>query len=300
MKATIPGLPLHQSLKTLLFLLVTTLGIVLSPFSSLPARETLSSPTAQVLGQGEYSDFRVGGDIRRFAGETLLYDISFLWFKKAAQARVTFRKTSSGYESVLVAETKGFVGWFTSYRKHIYKASFDVIDNGKRVRTRVFEREVIIGDDVETSINTMDYIKKENRYKIFKNDELFEQGLEEIPPGIIFDDVLASFYNFRNSVYGPIKKGKEYLIYTIPEKGMKEITVNINSSEQQELERMEQQRQPADEYLLRVKIPKEVFKTKSGILLFWASRHLIPLETTVKDYILLGDLHAKFVRRETE
>jgi hypothetical protein len=50
--------------------------------------------------------------------------------------------------------------------------------------------------------------------------------------------------------------------------------------------------------LLNIIVPKEIFKTETGELMVWSSKHYVPVETTVKDYILLGDLHARFTRRE--
>jgi len=50
-------------------------------------------------------------------------------------------------------------------------------------------------------------------------------------------------------------------------------------------------------FLLKATIPKEIFRTETGELLFWSSEYLIPLEITVKDYILFGDLHAKLNHR---
>jgi len=52
-----------------------------------------------------------------------------------------------------------------------------------------------------------------------------------------------------------------------------------------------------NEYLIQANIPKEIFNTETGELLFWASDHLIPLETKIMDYVLFADLHAKLNRR---
>ena len=41
---------------------------------------------------GKYSGFKACGDITRFEGETLYYNISFLWFVNAASAKVQFLK----------------------------------------------------------------------------------------------------------------------------------------------------------------------------------------------------------------
>lgn len=48
-----------------------------------------------------------------FLNKDYLYDISFLWFTKAAEARFYFEKGEgpSEYRAVLDAETKGFIGW---------------------------------------------------------------------------------------------------------------------------------------------------------------------------------------------
>ena len=70
---------------------------------------------------GKYPNFKLEGNIKRFVGERLDIDISFLWFDKAAVARVGLYEQNGVLYSILEAETKGFVGFFTSYRKHFYK-----------------------------------------------------------------------------------------------------------------------------------------------------------------------------------
>lgn len=249
---------------------------------------------------GLYDDFKANGDIRRFNGERLIFDISFLVFENAATADVKFFKKNGHYYSILKAETKGFVGFVTSYRKHLYKASFDISEDGQRVLTRKFEREVITGDDVEKTTHYLDYISRKHFWFKYNNNELTEQKTEAIPKGKFYDDILASFYNFRNSVYGPLAKGQRYKIDTIPDQSMKDISVFILPEDQQEKIRTDQNRPKGDEYLLNVVIPKEVFKTDTGELLFWSSKHFIPLETKVLNYVLLGDLHVKLRERQVE
>ncbi len=276
--------------------LALCLGWLLTPSANLFAASSAES-TKITRSLGEYNSFTPSGDIRRFAGETLLIDISFLWFDKAATASVRFYEKDGRYYSILESETKGFVGFFTSYRKHRYKATFDIVDNGRRVRTRKFEREVIIGKNVEKSTHIIDYNARTNWWFEYKNGKLTKRNQRKIPEGIIFDDILATFYNFRNSVYGKVERQANYTIHTIPDKGVDKIPVYINSEKEAEEYRKENNRKKGDEMLLKAVIPKAIFKTKSGELWFWVSRHLIPLETTVKDYILLGDLHAVLVKR---
>jgi hypothetical protein len=263
-----------------------------------PVLTDISGPlktSALINAQGEYSSFAPKGDIRRFAGETLTFDIDFLFFEKAATAKVQFYEYQGKYFATLSAETKGVVGFFTSYRKHYYKSSFDIVDQGRRVRTHKFERDVIIGKEKERTVHFIDYISRTHFWFLFSGGELKDRSRDLIPEEVIYDDVLASFYNLRNGVYGDLKKGGTYKIDTVPEKSMKSITTYISTEKEQERFRINEERTKNNELLLKVTVPKDVFKTKTGELVFWTSNHYIPLETTIKDYLLLGDLHGKLV-----
>ncbi len=251
------------------------------------------------LAQGEYESFQPEGDIRRFVGEVLYFDISFLWFKNAATAKVGFYEKDGNYYSYLEAKTKGFVGFFTAYRQHIYRTNFDIIEGGKRVRANKFMRKVIDGGKVEESVHLFDYDSREHRWTQHVNEEMTESNTENIPAGVNFDDVLTAFYNFRNGIYGPVEKGNRYTIKTIPEKGNDKISVHVKAMEEENKIRKKQGRKFGDEFLIDLLVPKNIFKSKSGRLRFWSSKHLIPIDSTVKDYILLGDLHAVLNRRES-
>lgn len=279
------------------YLILLALGLSMPLLSAFyPTLADISGPlktSALINDQGQYASFVPKGDIRRFAGETLTYDIDFLFFDKAATATVRFYEYKGKYFSTLTAETKGVVGFFTNYRKHHYKAAFDIVDEGRRVQTSKFERDVIIGKDKERTVHFLDYASRTHFWFLFSGGNLKKRSRDPIPEEVIYDDILAFFYNFRNGVYGDLEKGGTYTINTLPENSMKSITTYINTKEEEERFRIQEQRIKQDEMLLKVLIPKDVFKTETGELIFWASNHYIPLETTIKDYLLLGDLHGK-------
>ena len=260
----------------------------------------METKVATSSAMGEYKNFLPTGKVTRFGGETLYYDISFLWFENAASAKVSFFEKNGKYFSVLEASTKGFVGFFTAYRKHFYKTEFEVIDNGRKLRPIAFLRKVTIASNEETTRHKFDYSHRLHTWDKFENEEKIESGQNEIPPDSAFHDILTAFYNIRNSAYGKLEKGKKFIIKTIPEKGHSEISVHILTEHDQEKFRLEEERKKGDEMLLDVIVPKEIFKTKTGKITFWSSKHYIPIETTVKDYILLGDLHARFTQREVQ
>ncbi len=260
--------------------------------------QTLESKVEKSTFLGEYNNFLPSGEITRFVGETLYYDISFLWFENAASAKVSFFEENGQYFSVLEASTKGFVGFFTAYRKHYYKTEFEVIDNGKRLRPKTFLRKVTIASNEEITRHKFNYSLRLHTWENYANDEKIESGQNELPFEGAFHDILTAFYNIRNSAYGKLDKGKKFIIKTIPEKGHSEISVHILQETDQERIRAEEKRDKRDDLLLDVIVPKEIFKTKTGKITFWSSKHFIPIETTIKDYILLGDLHARFTSRE--
>ncbi len=280
----------RQTLKVLIFSLIFASISVLTDAQE----ENLPNP----IELGEYNNFLPTGKITRFAGETLHYDISFLWFKNAASATVSFFEENGRYFSVMEASTKGFVGFFTSYRKHFYKTEFEVIADGKILRPKTFLRQVTIGNQKEATWHKFDYIHRSHKWELKVNEDKVETGQEEIPVGVTFNDILTSFYNVRNSVYGKLHKGKQFKIHTIPEKGHDEISVYIFPEQDQDKFRSEEEREKRDELLIKIIVPKEIFKTETGELMIWISKHYVPVETTVKDYILLGDLHARFIHRE--
>ena len=247
---------------------------------------------------GKYPGFKARGEITRFEGETLYYDISFLWFDNAASAKVQFLKERGRYYSTLEASTKGFVGFFTSYRKHYYKTEFEVIENGKSLRPLSFLRQVTIGDQAEITRHQFNYMTRKHIWTKFLNDEKIKTGTDDIPVDDSFHDILTAFYNVRNGSYGPLTKGAHFKIKTIPEKGHDEISVHISSEQEEEVFRAAKGREKKDELLLNIIVPKEIFQSTTGELMVWSSTHFIPVETTVKDYILLGDLHAIFTHRK--
>jgi hypothetical protein len=265
---------------------------------NLNTSHAIEKNTEKSMRSGEYTGFLPTGKITRFTGESLYYDISFLWFKNAASAKVSFYEEKGTYFSTLEASTKGFVGFFTSYRKHFYKAEFEIIDNGKKLRPKSFLRKVTIGSHVESTRHTFNYDNHFHTWEKHDSGKKVTTGQDKIPTRNTYSDILTSFYNVRNSIYGKLEKGMKFKIKTIPEKGHDEILVHIWSEMDQEKFRKEEERKKKNEFLVNIHVPKEIFKTETGELMVWTSKHYVPVETIVKDYILLGDLHARFTHRE--
>ncbi len=297
---------MKQPSRSVVGLLIILLFLVLcgwGPVLSLAFSEAVKTdPTGQAIDQlGKFDSFAVNGDIRRFAGETLTYKIDFMIFSNAGEAQISFYEENGQFKCLLVAETKGFVGFLTSYVKHIYKSSFYIVDGGKKLYTATFEREIIVGGERERIFHAMDYASLRHHWFVYKNDELIRQFNKPLSENARLDDVLGAFYNFRNAAYGKIETGRSYHIPTFwPKEDQPETEKKISiyvptESEQRIYEEAEGAGEmEGSQQLMKVKVPSDLFKTKKGELYFWTSEHLIPLEAIYKDFILFGDLHFRF------
>jgi hypothetical protein len=232
-----------------------------------------------------------------FRGEELRYKISVLWFKQAAIGRILFEKDrgEQGYKATLEGKTSGVIGWLTRYRRDIYTSYMEVIDRGKRFRPLRFEEDVIIGKKVRKKITRFDYGAGKLIKRRMNRRGVFIRGEERIPPGVVYDDFLTAFYNFRRGVYGEIQRGKRYRVRTIPKRGVSTIDVEIATKEEEMRRGQRAGDKRLGEYYLTVFLDKEITRSRTGKIEGWVSKNLVPIEGTIEDVVLFGDVHGFLV-----
>lgn len=229
-----------------------------------------------------------------FNGEEFTYDIGFWWFKKAAVGKIGIHRQNDGiYEITLTAETMGFIGFVTSYRKDIYRTLVEEIDEGKRFRTKRFEKLTIIGDRKKNSYTEVDYDKGVYHWKIVESGKAEKQATEPIPPSVLYDDPLTGFYNFRFGIYGQIAEGKEFSIPAFPAEGISTMSVKIATNEEK-TKRFNPDPTGID-YLADVTTDKGLFGSRSGKVEIWFNKELIPVSAIAKDIILVGDVRGTLI-----
>lgn len=248
----------------------------------------------RLLFAGSISDSAIPfKTIDYFLDEKADYDISFLWFDKAAEGSFQFMREDGGYKAVLQAETKGFIGFLTSYRKHVYISHLVYAPEKGKLRSRVFERNVVIGDKTERTITYQDYDRRLMEWEDYKGGKLKERKSQEIPEGMEYEDILSAFLNFRLGVYGPIQRERKFSINTIPEKGQAIIDVHILSSEAAlKLKSVFGKDYSEGLMAVKVKVPKEIFKSKTGEVAILMDDRILPIIGVVENYIGFGDIHA--------
>jgi hypothetical protein len=223
--------------------------------------------------------------------ESLHYDISFLWFKKAAEGKITFTKgdENNRYIATLEAETLGFIGFITNYRKYVYISHITYDEELKRLISIKFERIEIVEKKVWKSLNFMDYNARKLTWRSFFMENQIKETVEEIPRDIIYEDILSAFFNFRFGFFGNIEKGKEYMLKGIPNKGVVDYFIHVSSPEEEIANKRKLGIENGDGYLFLIKIPKVIFRSK-GIVWVWFNKDLLPLAATVEDAVILGDI----------
>ena len=265
---------------------------------TIPARGENSPLTdpGHPIPHGSGNSKKREGISQTFGGEELEYDISFLWFKNAAKAKISFRKKKEGgYLASIEAETLGFVGWVSKYRKDAYFSHIEEAEGERLLVSNLFEYQVTIGNKTRKSHVTFDYEKQHMVWESRGGGKPDSLKKEDILPGVRYDDPLVAFYNFRYAAYGPLEEGKEFHIRTFPKKGVSTIYVKINTKKEKE-KRLASVPEGVT-YLVDTRIEKELFGSQSGDIEILFSENFTPLVGTVKDIILFGDIRGVLTNR---
>jgi len=233
-----------------------------------------------------------------FKGEELSYEIGFWIFKRAALGRLSFTAgdRKGRYVSVLQAETLGVVGWVSRYRVDTYRATMEEVDGGKRLRAISFEEDVIIGSTSRKQIHQFDYQKRKwIKVRKKKNGKL-ARSEEEIPAGMAYDDFLTASYNFRYGVYGAIERGQKYLVPTFPRKKAFSYEVRVAGEEEEKKRKRSERSKDGKELLIKLILDPEVTHSKEGSIEGWLSKEFYPVEGTIKDVVLFGDVRGTLTK----
>ncbi len=231
-----------------------------------------------------------------FAGEEFRYSLSFWVFNNVAEGRISLKRDGTDYLITMQAETTGIARWLR-HRKDKYVARISEVEAGKRFRPISFEKEVTIGDKHRRTHTVIDYDKNIMRWQKWKNGKLRKTDQLSIPEGLIYDDPLTAFFNFRYGVYGEIGKGKDFLIKTFPKDDGKEVDITIRLITDAELKGRKIDLPGVEGYFADAKLAKELFDSKTGKIEIFFDKDLVPLVVVAKDVMFFGDVRGELVWR---
>jgi hypothetical protein len=234
-----------------------------------------------------------------FKGEELSYEVGFWLFKRAALGKLSFKEMEKKgrYMAILQAETLGVLGFVVRYRVDTYRAVMEEVEGGRRLRALSFEEDVKIGERLRRKTHLFDYQKMKWIQTKLKKDGTVVKTEEEIPSGKFYDDFLTASYNFRYGVYGEIERGKRYSVATFPRKGSSAYEVSVASKEEEEKRKKSEKVKDGKDYFIKLSLDPEITHSKEGLIEGWLSKDLYPIEGTIRDVVLFGDVTGRLTNK---
>jgi len=234
-----------------------------------------------------------------FAGEEFQYEIDFWVLRRVAVATLSFTKAKEQgrYIITLKGETVGLIGFLSRYRVDAYKAVAEEIDGGRRLRSLSFEEYVKVGKKVRKHIHTFDHEKRTWIHRTIRSSGATSDVEHPIPSGAEYNDFLTAAYNFRYGVYGSIERGKTYTIPTFPRKERSSYELKIAPKNVEDEVRKSNNIMAESEYLIQIWLDPDIVNSPEGAIEGWLSKEIYPVEGTIKDVFLFGDVHGHLVKK---
>jgi hypothetical protein len=170
------------------------------------------------------------------------------------------------------------------------------IDGGRRLRSISFEEDSKVGNKLRKRTHYFDYQKRKWIQVRLRKDGTKARKEEEIPSGMIYDDFITASFNFRYGVYGEIERGRKYTVATLPKKGPSNYEVIVASKGEEEKRKKSEKLKDGKEYFVKLLLDPEVTHSKEGLIEGWLSKGLYPIEGTIKDVVLFGDVTGRLIK----
>lgn len=239
----------------------------------------------------ELSD--VDHPILSLVGESLEYDISFLWFDSLAEGSLQLLpgEKSGTFLVVLEARTLGVAAFFTKDRVEKYQTLMEISPLGL-LRPLWHSSHTIRGNKKsrreKVSRYTYDYVSGRVRYQKIKNDHSYADKWFDLEKGKTLFDILSALYNLRLGLYG--KTGQEtLLIPTFHRKGTQDIIVEPL----QQVRRKDRKFFAGDIVQCRILVDPSIFGTKGRDILASFDANMRPQKGIIKNVIGLGDVKGR-------
>ncbi|MGD2127123.1 MAG: DUF3108 domain-containing protein [Desulfobacteraceae bacterium] len=153
-----------------------------------------------------------GSILERFLGEELTYQIGFWLLHHCGEARTRFFETERPgiYRASLEGRTLGLVDVLLGRYRYAYVSFLKLSNDGSRLRPLCFQlTKRRRGRETQRTV-TFDYVRRELTFsRTSKNGETKGER-RPMRAGIVYEDYLTLFYNFRYGCYGPLKRGYVY------------------------------------------------------------------------------------------
>ena len=229
--------------------------------------------------------------IRTLVGESLLYDISFLWFDHLAEGSLSLSEGEDPdtFLVVLEAKTLGIAAFFTRDRVAKYQTLMKIGPDGLLIPLW-HSSHTIRGKGAarreKITRYEFDYSAEQVLYQKIKDGRTYADQVYPLDQKTQLFDILSALYNLRLSFYPKLKTG-EILIPTFHRKGPQDIVITPLKKASHKDNKFFN----ADPLQYRILVDPEVFGTKGRDILASFDRQMRPAKGIIKNVIGLGDVH---------
>jgi hypothetical protein len=228
----------------------------------------------------------------RFGGEEIQYEVGFWVFPAVGRGLAHFYDLGNAkFLLTHEGQAQGLAGWITSYRKEVHRAWMGAIDQGRFIPLRL-EEESIIGDWVRKKTTLYDY----SAGKIFmetKKEEEINRETVEIPQGVVYENPITAFYNFRFGFYGKVEPGREFTIRTVPGKGQGIFRITVATEKEATLRRESDPQKKGKDLLVQIHLEQEFLGSPRGEIEAWFDKDLNPVSGMIKKVRFFGDIKGR-------
>jgi len=230
----------------------------------------------------------------KYIGERLTYKLSFFLFDEAAVCSTSLVQSEKPnlFIGTFVGETKGFVGLVTSYRKYTYVAKMRLIKNGREFRTVSFRTEKRIGDKLVVIETNFDYKRGVIKSVVTENGrrQVYNANIQK---GIKFDDIISGFYNVRSKGPAEITEGAHFNLKSFTNRRISVFNIHVQDAKEKRINTLFSDRYKKDNFIFKIKIAKEIFGSKEGLLCVAINREHLPVKLIIEDVLLFGDVEGE-------
>ncbi len=223
-------------------------------------------------------------------GESLRYDISFLWFDTLAEGSLQLLQgeQEGTFHVILEAKTLGVAAFFTRDRVEKYQTLMEIGPSGL-LQPLWHSSHTIRGSrksrKEKITRYTYDYSSGRVRYERIKNGRQRSDKWFDMDEGEPLFDILSALYNLRLGFFG--QSGEEIIeIPTFHRKGTQKIVVKPLLK----LNKKDKKFFAGDAVQCRILVDPEVFGTKGRDVFASFDFNMRPQKGIIKDVIGMGDV----------
>jgi hypothetical protein len=148
--------------------------------------------------------------VDQFLGEELTYQIGFWLFPRCGRANTRFSETARPgvYKASMDGRTVGIMDMPLGRYRYTYVSFLELSPEGDRLRPLRYEfTQRQMGKESGRTVS-FDYVRGEIIFSRAGNDGKGVEGTLSMEEGIVYEDYLTLFYNFRYGYYGPLQRGR--------------------------------------------------------------------------------------------